>query len=250
MQPSWRRCSTTSTPSSPPRRRARKCWRRDFKPARGRRGRSTAGWRAGPGLAVLSFRANVWYDGPVGLLDELYVRPDVRGRRLGSALLRAACDLVRSRGGEVIEINVDGDEPAPAGFTRPTGSPTMNPTTPSSSCTTTETCEAVEGSRRHPEAPCWPSGMTQRDAEWEEFQARAARAPRMTREGARGVHRSSPLGLGEPRDRGRAPGLPGSAAGARSGRRRGTSAARHRHRFRSRPVVDLRRGQPRPRRGS
>jgi ribosomal protein S18 acetylase RimI-like enzyme len=62
------------------------------------------------GLAVLSFRANVWYDGPVGLLDELYVRPDFRGRRLGSALLRAACDLVRSRGGEVIEVNVDGDD--------------------------------------------------------------------------------------------------------------------------------------------
>ena len=61
------------------------------------------------GLAVLSFRHNVWYDGPVAVLDELYVRPDRRGCRLGSALLTAACDLVRSRGGELLEINVDGD---------------------------------------------------------------------------------------------------------------------------------------------
>ncbi|WP_251036370.1 GNAT family N-acetyltransferase [Arthrobacter sp. ISL-28] len=62
------------------------------------------------GLAVLSFRLNVWYKGPVAILDELYVRPGLRGRRLGSALLAAACDLVRNRGGELIEINVDGED--------------------------------------------------------------------------------------------------------------------------------------------
>jgi GNAT superfamily N-acetyltransferase len=62
------------------------------------------------GLAVISFRPNVWYDGPVAILDELYVRPELRGRRLGSALLAAACSLVRSRGGGLLEINVDGDD--------------------------------------------------------------------------------------------------------------------------------------------
>jgi GNAT superfamily N-acetyltransferase len=62
------------------------------------------------GVAMLSFRLNVWYKGPVAILDELYVRPGLRGRRLGSALLAAACDLVRGRGGELIEINVDGDD--------------------------------------------------------------------------------------------------------------------------------------------
>jgi len=62
------------------------------------------------GLAVISFRLNVWYDGPVATLDELYVRPELRGRRLGSALLAAACSLTRRRGGELLEINVDGDD--------------------------------------------------------------------------------------------------------------------------------------------
>ncbi|MGP4033345.1 GNAT family N-acetyltransferase [Pseudarthrobacter sp. 1C304] len=62
------------------------------------------------GVAVLSFRPNVWFQGPVAILDELYVRPDLRGRRLGSALLAAAVDVVRGRGGELMEINVDGDD--------------------------------------------------------------------------------------------------------------------------------------------
>lgn len=62
------------------------------------------------GVAVLSFRPNVWYRGPVAILDELYVRPELRGRRLGSALLDAALDLVRDRGGALLEINVDGED--------------------------------------------------------------------------------------------------------------------------------------------
>lgn len=62
------------------------------------------------GVAVVSFRLNVWYAGPVALLDELYVRPHLRGRRLGHALLEAACDLARQRGAEVLEINVDGED--------------------------------------------------------------------------------------------------------------------------------------------
>ena len=62
------------------------------------------------GLAVLSFRTNVWHDGPVAVLDELYVRPGLRNRRLGAALLDAACDAVRGRGGTVVEINVDGED--------------------------------------------------------------------------------------------------------------------------------------------
>lgn len=62
------------------------------------------------GVAVLSLRPNAWYEGPVALLDELYVRPDLRGRRFGHALLQAACRLARERGAETLEINVDGED--------------------------------------------------------------------------------------------------------------------------------------------
>jgi GNAT superfamily N-acetyltransferase len=50
-----------------------------------------------------------WYDGPVALLDELYA-PELRGRGLGSALLAAAEVVTRQRGGQLLEINVDGDD--------------------------------------------------------------------------------------------------------------------------------------------
>lgn len=62
------------------------------------------------GVALLTLRPNVWYDGPVALLDELYVAPARRSRGLGTALLRAAEEATRHRGGELLEINVDGDD--------------------------------------------------------------------------------------------------------------------------------------------
>ena len=62
------------------------------------------------GVAVLSLRAGVWSDGPAVILDELYVRPELRNRRYGHALLTAACDLARERGAESLEINVDGED--------------------------------------------------------------------------------------------------------------------------------------------
>jgi GNAT superfamily N-acetyltransferase len=59
-------------------------------------------------VALLTLRPNVWFDGPVVLVDELYVAPESRGRGLGSALLVAVESLTRERGGELIEIAVDG----------------------------------------------------------------------------------------------------------------------------------------------
>ena len=61
-------------------------------------------------VALLTLRPNVWYEGPVAVLDELYVAPEQRGRGLGSALLEAAEAVTRQHGGRLLEINVDGDD--------------------------------------------------------------------------------------------------------------------------------------------
>jgi GNAT superfamily N-acetyltransferase len=62
------------------------------------------------GVALLTLRPNVWFDGPVALLDELYVVPGERRRGIGAALLTAAEAAVRERGSELLEINVDGED--------------------------------------------------------------------------------------------------------------------------------------------
>ena len=59
------------------------------------------------GFALLTLRPTPYFDGPLAQLEELYVRPDRRGRGIGSALLDAAVRLVRDRDGGEIHINVD-----------------------------------------------------------------------------------------------------------------------------------------------
>jgi ribosomal protein S18 acetylase RimI-like enzyme len=62
------------------------------------------------GIALVTLRTNVWYQGWVGLLDELYVAPEHRNHGFGTSLLRAAEAELVARGGEVLEVNVDGED--------------------------------------------------------------------------------------------------------------------------------------------
>ena len=71
---------------------------------------TTLAWLGGDpavGIALVTLRTNVWYDGPVALLDELYVAPDWRGRGVGSAMIGALLTRAGSKNWGLVEINVD-----------------------------------------------------------------------------------------------------------------------------------------------
>jgi ribosomal protein S18 acetylase RimI-like enzyme len=69
---------------------------------------------AGPdGVAVLRFRPAIWADALECYLAELYVRPAMRGKGLGRALLAGAVDHARSRGANYMDLGTaESDEVA------------------------------------------------------------------------------------------------------------------------------------------
>ena len=62
------------------------------------------------GLALVTLRTNVWFDGRVALLDELYVVPGRRGEGIGTRLIDTLFDTARECEVDLIEINVDVDD--------------------------------------------------------------------------------------------------------------------------------------------
>lgn len=63
--------------------------------------------RPAVGVALITLHPNVWYQGKVALLDELYVAPAERNAGIGSALLGLLNTQARLLRIDVIEINVD-----------------------------------------------------------------------------------------------------------------------------------------------
>ena len=68
------------------------------------------------GLALVTLRPNVWSEGPVALLDEMYVEPARRGGGVGGAVLRHMVEICRELGVAAIEINVDESDAAAMRF--------------------------------------------------------------------------------------------------------------------------------------
>ena len=81
------------------------------------------------GFAELRFRPSLYTGALDAYLEELYVLPERRGRGLGRALLEAAMEHARRRGGARIDLNTSVDDVAAralyesAGFTNREGRP-------------------------------------------------------------------------------------------------------------------------------
>lgn len=59
------------------------------------------------GIASLTLRPTAYWDGPLAHLEDLYVRPDLRSRGVGAALLDRARAEVHARGALELHIIVD-----------------------------------------------------------------------------------------------------------------------------------------------
>jgi len=73
------------------------------------------------GFAQVDFRPSVWSEGPVALLEELYVRPEKRSKGLGKELMTAVLHLARSREAAMVEVVTGEDDIAARGLYESTG---------------------------------------------------------------------------------------------------------------------------------
>ena len=59
------------------------------------------------GFALITLRPSPYYAGPIATLDELYVRPALRGQGIGSRIMELAESRARTLGVGEVQINVD-----------------------------------------------------------------------------------------------------------------------------------------------
>lgn len=64
------------------------------------------------GFLQVSFNPSVWTPGPVGLIEELYVAPELRGQGHGRALMAAVLELASRRGASGLEVVTGEDDTA------------------------------------------------------------------------------------------------------------------------------------------
>lgn len=81
------------------------------------------------GVALVTLRPNVWYDGQVALLDELYVVPEFRSRGFGTAMIDLLLARARVNDVDLIEINVDEGDVDAQRFYERHGFVSIEPTT-------------------------------------------------------------------------------------------------------------------------
>ncbi|MDS2172901.1 MULTISPECIES: GNAT family N-acetyltransferase [unclassified Nesterenkonia] len=95
--------------------------------------RAWLGWQdpggAPDGVALVTRRPNVWWDGPVDLLDELYVVPPRRSQGLGARLIAAVLDDARAGGVTLVEVPVDAPDADARRFYRRQGFQEIDPET-------------------------------------------------------------------------------------------------------------------------
>ncbi len=73
------------------------------------------------GVVGLRYRYGVWWDGEDCNVEDVFVRADARGTGLGRALVSAAIDRARARGGRRMELDTGADNAAAQGLYRSLG---------------------------------------------------------------------------------------------------------------------------------
>lgn len=62
------------------------------------------------GFAQISFNASIWTENPILLIEELYVKPDLRRRGLGREMMEAIVELARERDAGGLEVITGEDD--------------------------------------------------------------------------------------------------------------------------------------------